>query len=532
MKKLILLLFIVSNCANASMLWKIDNGIKLFDTGNYKNAVKYFESYINSNPNDENGYFWLAKSYKQLNDKKANYYFQKAYLIASNSKNLEKITFKNENSENLEDYFDMASSYYSDANFKEALNYAQMMLKIDPDSASAYFIKAKIASIEEDKISATNYLRNAIILNNSLINTKLAKELGFNKIPELTKRENILFAQKAYFKGDINQCIHYLQKYIELDKTNTDAYALLIDCYLKNKNLENAKNTIEEAQKFNENNITLLLSNAEIEQNNNEKYESILLKAYSINPNNKTVLLKLGNFYLDKKNYPHAKKYFETLINIDDKFYEAYFGYIYSLIQMQEFDIAQTKIANMSLLNENNSESLYLTSLLCFSKNEYQEALNYIQQAIQKEVHSQYYLEAGKLNYILGNLENAKKYLTPLNNIEAKEYLALAYLKLNDGQSAKKLIEELYTIDKNRILYKYYLYKICQSDSKEELKALLKQKPMSYQEYVDFITIYILENKKDSLNKTISSANKKFGNDTKFQNKLKELIAQSGNIQN
>ncbi|MBQ8476855.1 tetratricopeptide repeat protein [bacterium] len=403
MKKLILLFLIISASANASMLYKINDGIELYTKDNYPAALNYFKSYIKSNPSDANGYFWLGKTYlKQNIEKEAASAFKKAYALEFLNQNIDKIDFENNLYDNLDDYFDMAASYYEEANYKEASQYADMMLKIDPDCAGAYFIKAKIAYINQDKISAIELLNKAILLNNSLLNTNLANNLGIEKIPDLTKEDCALYAQKAYFKGDINLSIEYLKKYIELDNTNIDIYNMLIDCYIKNQDIENAKEILLKAQKINSNNVSLILQEAFLEDISGNDCEKLLKHAYSINPNNKMALLKLGNFYLDKKNYPEAKKYFETLVNVDDTFYEGYFGYIYSLIQLNEAEDAQNLIKTITALNPDTSEIQYLLSLICYTKREYKEALEYIKEAIKLDKNPYYYVLAGKLSYILG----------------------------------------------------------------------------------------------------------------------------------
>ena len=173
MKKLFLnsilfyFLFQNLNCAQASLFWNIDFGINEFKKSNYKSSRDYLIEYIKNNPNDINGYFWLAKSYYALKEnQKAKENFKKAYEFTLNEKNIEKIDFDIEFDGNVEDYFDMAAMYFEAGNFKEADLYADMMLKINQKSPSAYFIKAKIAQIQGNETKAKEFLNQAIILNN------------------------------------------------------------------------------------------------------------------------------------------------------------------------------------------------------------------------------------------------------------------------------------------------------------------------------------------------------------------------------
>ncbi|MBR2069361.1 MAG: tetratricopeptide repeat protein [Candidatus Gastranaerophilales bacterium] len=529
MKKLALLFILLMTSVNADILFKIDNGIRLFNARNYDGAIRYFTSYINANPNDEDGYFWLGKTYlQQNNEKQAVSAFKKAYALAFSDKNIDKIDFENNEYDNLEDYFDMAASYYEEANYKEALNYADMMIKIDPDSSGAYFIKSKIAYIEGDKILAVEYLNKAILFNNSLLKTKLARVLGVDKVPELSKEDCALYAQKTYFKGDINASIKYLKQYLKIDENNIDIYNMLINCYLKNKNIQDAKTALIQAQKINPNNTSLMLLSAETERLENaqsdEKYKQILLKTYEINPNNRNVLLKLGNFYLDKKDYENASKYFEMLTNVDDTMYEGYFGYIYSLIKLNKTEEAQSYIKTITELNKNTSEINYLLALICYNNQEYKEALDYLNTAVQKEQNPVYFLEGGKISYILNDYALSIKYLTPIaKNPEAIEYLIASYIKTNDLDKANELIAGNSEFDKNRILYKYYLYKISKSENNGELNAILRQKPVTLRDYFDIAKVNLLEGKKDTAGKILNNANKKFHNNPELKYEIQDL---------
>ena len=134
------------NCTSASLLWDLNYGINLYQKGNLKLAKQYLIDYTKSNPNDENGYYWLAKTYSSLKyETNANEYFKKAYELIIKKKNIEKIDFEIKDSTSAEDYFDMAAMYFEKGNLKEANTYADLMLKINPKSSSAYFVKAKIA---------------------------------------------------------------------------------------------------------------------------------------------------------------------------------------------------------------------------------------------------------------------------------------------------------------------------------------------------------------------------------------------------
>ena len=73
--KALLTIFFLSNYANASLFWDVNVGASQLRKNNNNFAFEYLQGYVNNNPNDEYGYYWLAKAYKKKknkNDKKKN----------------------------------------------------------------------------------------------------------------------------------------------------------------------------------------------------------------------------------------------------------------------------------------------------------------------------------------------------------------------------------------------------------------------------------------------------------------------------
>ena len=506
--------------ANASLLWNIKEGIEL--TKNNSNVAKnFFLNYITSNPNDENGFWYLGEIYKKSKDNNnSTKYFKKSYEITSKNENIEKITFENKNT-NIEDYFDMSAMYFEIGKIKESDFYADMMLKIDSKSSSAYFIKAKIALLEGNKELAKEYLKKAIIFNNELLNTNLAKELEINSMPETNKELYSLFALESYFSGEVDKAIENIKNYLKIDK-NPEIYAFLTECYLKKYDLQSAKSTLEEYKNiFNNDSLKINLLEAKIYnyENNKDKELSSLLKAYKINPNNSKVLLDLGNYYLNIDDFQNAKKYFEILININDAYYEGYFGYIYSLIETGELKKAINLVRKASAINPNTSEISYLLSKICSKEANYNEALEYIDEAIKKAENPIYYLEKAKIEYYLKNYKKSIESLDKIKSQNAKtdEYYIKNYIKLNQPQKLQEYTNKKLSLDKNSIIYKYNLYIIykMQGDEKNsqmQFAQIKKIKPATPKEYIDLSdTLFEITGLESSI-KTVDNAIKKFPN--------------------
>lgn len=396
MKKLFLIIYILSflflsegffkNPCSASLLQDINTGINEYRSKDYESAKKSFSNYINSNPNDPDGYFWLAKTYDILKDKqRAKENFKRSYEILSKDRNIAKISFSDDS--NIEDYFDMALAYFEAGNLKEADFYADLMLRVEAKSSSAYFVKAKIAQTQGNLEKATEYLNYALIYNNKLLDTNLAKSLNIVKLPPLQKEACNVLALEAYFRGDINLAIEYLKKYVRLDSNDIDSLNMLCDLYIKNNDLDSAQNIINTILKINPNSSLAYLNQAKIyELTKNKKLEEILLRGVKINPNNKDMLLKIANYYLKRADYENSKKYFETLTNIDDNLYEAYFGYIFSLIELGSIEEASECFKKKMIhLKQKNGEAELLLAKICIDALEYKEALEYLKEALKKE---------------------------------------------------------------------------------------------------------------------------------------------------
>ena len=461
-------LFFTINTAHASLLWDIDYGINEYRKNNFKSARDYLLNYIKSNPNNEEGYYWLAKTYWGLkDDKSANENFKKAHELTIKEKNIEKLEFNYDSSSNLEDYFDMAAMYFETGNLKDAVFYADMMLKINPKSPSAYFIKAKIAQINGENDKAIEFINKAIIFNNKLIKTNLAKSLNVTKLPEMTLEMYEIFALEAYFSPDTTSAIRYCRKYLEINPSNSDMRNMLIDLYIKNNEFVLAQNLIDTALNENANNIQTLLLQARLyDLKQDERFENTVLNAFKINPNNAQTLLILGNYYLKKEDYLNAKKYFEILVNVNDSLYEGYFGYIYSLIETNETESAMNLIRKFISFNPSSSEGYYLLAKICEKQGNYKDSYDYLTQAIEHAPNAQYYLTRGIINYQLKDYKKSINDLKMANNLPKSEkitnlvgdYLIKNYLKINDLINAQIHLNKKVSLDKNRIMYKYNLY--------------------------------------------------------------------------
>ena len=197
-------------------------------------------------------------------------------------------------------------------------------------------------------------MNKAILLDNNLLDTNLAKSLNIYSIPEQKKEIYTYKAYEAYFRGDINTAINNLMFYSAVDDKNVDVLNFLCDLYIKNNNL----------------------------------------------------LLKLGEYYLKKGNFSEAKKYYKTLITLDDNLYEAYFGYIYSLIELDEIEEASVCFKKkMPLLKQKNGENEFLLAKICINAKEYSDALDFLNEALKKDDNLIFRAEIERVNALIKKQE-------------------------------------------------------------------------------------------------------------------------------
>lgn len=519
---LISLIFSVNACF-ASLFWNLDVGIEELQKTNFKQALNYFSYYITFNPNDEDGYYWLAIAHKGLGDEKLSAQnFQKAYELYTQKKDVERINFNFESLSNVDDYFDMAVNYYGSGNYKEADFYADMMLKIEPKSAQAYFIKAKVAKAWSNDELAKKYLNQAIIFDNGILDTNLAKALSVNEVPQTTKETYRLYAVELYYRGKIKEAILNAEKYLALDK-DIDMINFLANLYIKADYINLAQDLIKSAKEAGISNIQTYLAEAKIYDIKNyfDDEEKVLYDAYRINPNNQDILFALAEFYLKTKDYLNAKRFYENLVLVDDDFYEAYFGLVYSKLRLNDTSEVSTLIRKMTEINPESSEIQFLLGLLAECNLSLMDAFDFINQAIQKKDNPNYHFEKGKVYYIMGKYRDAieefklarKDYANLVEKVQLDEYLLRSYIQSENLDEAQNIIIQSQKLDKNRIIYKYNLYKLCHLKEKDSgvcKKNFKSVKSEKLEDYIDNIEIAFDKKDLKSASKIISSGLKKY----------------------
>lgn len=505
----------ISNKADASLIWSLESGINLINMQKYDEAAKFFEGYIKSNPNDSDAHYYLGVCYKNLNKiQQSAEHLQKSYEL---SKNIEKISvapkYSVDNSTE-DDYLDMANMYFDSKNYVKALQYADLILNVNPNNTNALLLKTKIYYNQNNVKQAKVYFNKALMLDNSLLQSIWAKNLNIVSLPKYDFDYYNTKGLEYYYSADCNNAITYFNKALELNQKSAVAYNNLALCYMKLNNVEEAKKALNRAKRADANfNLTYInlakleaLKGTLYKKNTNKQREKYLKEALKVNPNSKYAYLELGNYYLENKQFDIANKYFKNAILIDGNFYEALMGLGTSYVEEGNLSdgIKVLRRASVAIKNGNkNPDMLYYLAKICVANANFLEAKGYLLDAIKQTENPNYYFELGKIYYQeedLSSSENAFKKAMELDlefTLEADiyNYLGLIEYKNFDTERAVSMFKRAVDLDPNRAMYLYNLaqaYRSLGDNSaySKEINAIASLRPKTVQDYLDFSTIY------------------------------------------
>ena len=517
---IVLLALLIQSQGFSSPLWNIETGVNLINSQKYAEAAKFFEKKIKSSPNDSDGHYYLGLCYKNLNkmDKSA-YHLQKSYEL---SKNLEKINVAPKytaESSTEDDYLDMANMYYDSGNYIKALQYTDLILNVNPNNINGLILKTKIYYNQNNQNQARVYFKKALMLDNSLLTSVWAKNLGVTAIPKYDFDYYNTKGLEYYYSGDSKGALNYFNKAIEINPKNAQVYNNIALCYLQLNDFDNAKTALNKALRVDKNfNLTYLnLAKYEALKNNalkkpgkqtdtNKQREKYLKEALKVNPNSKYAYLELGNYYLENKDYALANSNFKNAVLIDGNFYEALMGLGISYVEegnLSDGIKALRKASTASGAAVKNPDMLYYLAKICVANANFNEAKKYLTDAIKQGENHNYYFELGKIYYSendYSSAQNAFKKAMELDldfELEADiyNYLGLIEYKNFDTEQAIYMFKKAIELDPKRAMYLYNLAQAYRSLGdknaySKEINAIANLKPRTVQDFLDFSTIY------------------------------------------
>ena len=516
MKKIIITLFVFLVLVSQTQAQELMDGIKLLNLNKLNKACEFFKNYTNNNPNDPDGHYWLGICYKRIGQNELSaYHLQKSFELSQIIEDIditEPTGFKNQN-----DYLDIATMYLENGDFDKAHTYVDMTLKLNSDNAEAYALRSKIYLAQNDRDNARIAAIRAVQADNNLINSNLAKEFDIMEIPPLDFEYYNSKGVENFYRGEIKNAIGYFEKSLDMNFKNVVALNNLARAYIKLQEFDKAKSVLKKARIFNPKyfetyinlaNIAKLESTQDnISEFNRKKYlreqQNYLKQAIKINPNDKRAYLQLANYYLEQKDFENAIKNFDTALIYDDEYYEAYLGLAVAYIELNNPRKALVALRNAGALNSRSDEISYYLAKMCILDNKFDEAKEYLLDALSKADNPKYYLELGKILYYKDDyknaIENFQKAITQdvrlKNTAELHNYLGLCYYKSKDLKKALINLQKAVNLEPDNVIYMYNLSLIYKSTRQDDLyqklyNKILRFSPKTAQDYVDLSTIY------------------------------------------
>ena len=516
MKKTIISLFIFFNLAAGVYASELTDGIKLLNTNKLNKACEFFKNYTDNHPNDPDGHYWLGYCYKRTGqDELGSYHLQKSFELSQTIEDIDIVEpagFKNQN-----DYLDIALMYLENGEFDKAHTYCDMTIKLNPENAEAYVMRSKIYLTQGDKDNARAAAIRAIQYDNALLDSDTAREFDIVEIPPFDFEYYNSKGVEYFYKGEIENAINCFKKSLDMNFKNVVALNNLARAYIKLQNYDEAKSALKKARIFAPKYFETYLNLAHIAKlesqrtdigdftrkkylRERQKYLNIAIKN---NPNDKRAYLEMGNYYLEQRDFKEAIKNFETALIYDDEYYEAYLGLAIANLKSDNLQKALLALRNASALNSRSDEISYYLAKMCILDNRFDEAKDYLEDALSKAENPEYYLEMGKIEYYKNNYTSARENFIKAcsldvrlkNMAELHNYLGLCYYHMKDLRKAVINLQKANELENNNVIYMYNLslvYKTTrQNDLYEKIyNKIMNFKPQSVRDYIDLGTIY------------------------------------------
>lgn len=307
--------------------------------------------------------------------------------------------------------------------------------------------------------------------------------------------------QEFYRKKEYNIAIEYFFKSIKLNSRNAQAYNNLAMSYWMKNDSCLAIKYFKKAHALNRGytqplvNLSLLYA----QQQNEQMQVCYLQKAIRYNPNDYWAYYLLGDYYKSKMQYPRAIDNFKEAIKINNKFSQAYIGLALSYFETEEFKYAGVVLCQYIELNPDSDYAYSLMAKAYLVLGQFDLAKINIEKAITISDKPEYQYELAKIEYYLGDYENAlaifQILLQKSDSAEMFNYVGLCNYKLKRSDIAIANFNKAIELDALRPIYYYNLAQCYKSlgDKRNYVKFVntaTKINPINYQDFIDLSYIY------------------------------------------
>ena len=300
------------------------------------------------------------------------------------------------------------------------------------------------------KIKKSKFFKNvlslcicSLFLSNSLFaapknNTKSSKSSSKVEKQEKTENAEVEFDYSSFYSevqttfkmSGINAAISLFNNLPEQVKDDANVNYLLGSLLLSSGEYEKAELIAEKLLTVDAKNTDYLFLNAYVAKalGNKNKKSQYLKEIIKIQPENAEANAELGNELMIAKAYEEAAKYFLKSLKNDPYFVTGLFGYGQANYYLGNF--TEAKIAFKKILVKNPEEDIAYSFLgkLEAEKENYDEALNYLEQAIKiNPTYYNYWLEKGNYNRLKGKGDEAIEAYTQAIQIKSDYFLTYIY---------------------------------------------------------------------------------------------------------
>lgn len=307
--------------------------------------------------------------------------------LSKDSKILKKLDYAN---------FVLSLAYYKERNYSKALSYINKALAFDNTNLNYLKFKAQILS-DEGKFKDSNDIiseirKKSVVLANFNRNLDLLFLYNVANATRNKYERRLAFANYYIESKDFQKASKELNWVISKKKKYHKAYSLLGVSYLKQRNIDRAKECFE--------------------------------KAYKINKKYPQTLVGLGKVNYEINDWTKSQYFYKQALKYDDENFEANLGL--SLIALAKYDYqnANKYINAASIIEKEN----YMTSYI-LSKIDKEKSEQYLKQALSiNPMFSDAWLDLAQIALDENNFAKAQKNLLPVKLISPNDN---KYLEMN-----------------------------------------------------------------------------------------------------
>lgn len=301
-------------------------GLFKLSENNFNDAIKYFSKAHNDDKQNAEYLYNLASAYF-LNGwlDEALKYFNQAICF---------------DSENINYHYSLAYLYYQKKMYEKSVYELDYICTINPNYELANVLRAMITAKSGDLLAAKEQLENIIKKNKAddfaysalggvyreLAQTEMAKEAIKNAIELNPNSLNYLseLAEIEFEQGNYEDALYFANKILQVNDKYLSCYVLLAKIYLELKNFEEvfdvAQNIIELDSNCPEgyyyNAISLF------EQGDKNFAIENLKKSISLDLNNASLYIKMSEFYQDLNDLKNAYEWAKEASEVDERNYK------------------------------------------------------------------------------------------------------------------------------------------------------------------------------------------------------------------